>query len=133
MVSWHRSAFRLFWRWRSRASKLGRLKVGEEVRHLIRRMKSENPTWGAPRIHGELLQVGFEISEPTVSRYLHRLMRRTGSKKAKSLTHLVLDGPLAVLSLVRPGGNRISFEMRRELREAFRQVAESDARALLVS
>ena len=49
-----------------------------------------------------------------------------------SLTHLVLDGPLAVLSLVRPGGNRISFEMRRELREAVRQVAESGARALLV-
>ena len=49
-----------------------------------------------------------------------------------SLTHLVLDGPLAVLSLVRPGGNRINFEMRRELREAFRQIAETGARALLV-
>jgi len=49
-----------------------------------------------------------------------------------SLTQLILDGPLAVLSLVRPGGNRISFEMRRELREAVRHVAENDARALLV-
>ena len=50
-----------------------------------------------------------------------------------SLTHLVLDGPLAVFSLVRPGGNRISFEMRRaNCAKLIRQVAESGARALLV-
>ena len=49
-----------------------------------------------------------------------------------SLTNLIVDSPLAVLSLVRPGGNRISFEMRRELREAVRQIAEIGARARLV-
>src|SRR6266852_8623840 len=76
MVSWHRAGFRLFWRWRSRIRRPGRPKVSEEIRHLIRRMKAENPTWGAPRIHGELLQLGFHISEPTVSRYLQRLRRR---------------------------------------------------------
>jgi putative transposase len=72
VVSWHRAGFRLFWRWRSSSRRPGRPKVSEEIRHLIRRMKVDNPTWGAPRIHGELLQLGFEISEPTVSRYLQR-------------------------------------------------------------
>jgi hypothetical protein len=66
VVSWHRAGFRLFWRWKSRSA--GRPKVRAEVRLLIRRMNVENHGWGAPRIHGELLQLGFEISEPTVSR-----------------------------------------------------------------
>ena len=81
VVSWHRAGFRLFWRWRSRQS--GRPKINKEVRELIRRMKVDNPTWGAPRIHGELLQLGFAISEPTVSRYLQRLKRRRDGNKAK--------------------------------------------------
>src|ERR1700751_6001411 len=53
VVSWHRAGYRLFWSWRSRPHRVGRPKVAEEVRHLIRRMKRENPTWGVPRIHGE--------------------------------------------------------------------------------
>jgi hypothetical protein len=73
VVSWHRAGFRRFWRWRSQRRRPGRPKVNEQIRQLIRRMKAENPTWGAPRIHGELLQLGFEISEPTVSRYLQNL------------------------------------------------------------
>src|SRR4029077_110239 len=83
VVSWHRAGFRLFWRWRSRSRRVGRPKVSEEIRQLIRRMKVENPTWGAPRIHGELLQLGFEISEPTVSRYLQKLRGRFDEGKAK--------------------------------------------------
>jgi transposase InsO family protein len=62
---------------------LGRPKINAEIRELIRRMKTDNPDWGAPRIHGELLALGFEISEPTVSRYLQRLKRRTDREKAK--------------------------------------------------
>ena len=81
VVSWHRSGFRLFWRLRSRPR--GRPKIQDEIRVLIRRMKADNPSWGAPRIHGELLALGFEISEPTVSRYLRRLKRRTDGEKAK--------------------------------------------------
>src|SRR4051812_27652117 len=61
VVSWHRAGYHLFWTWRSRRQRVGRPKVGEEVRDLIRRMKRENPTWGAPRIHGELLALDFEI------------------------------------------------------------------------
>ena len=83
VVSWHRAGFRLFWRWQSQRRRAGRPKVNEQIRQLIRRMKAENPTWGAPRIHGELLQLGFEISEPTVSRYLRKLngCREEGSAK----------------------------------------------------
>src|SRR6202051_517743 len=51
VVSWHRAGFRLFWRLRSRPCRPGRPKVSQEIRQLIRRMKADNPTWGAPRIH----------------------------------------------------------------------------------
>jgi putative transposase len=82
VISWHRAGFRLFWRWRSRASRAGRPKVKQEIRELIRRIKAENPTWGAPRIHGELLLLGFDISEPTVSRYLQQLKRIPDENRA---------------------------------------------------
>ena len=81
VVSWHRAGFRLFWRWRSRQG--GRPKVTKDIRELIRRMKAENPSWGAPRIHGELLHLGFKVSEPTISRYLLRLKGRPDKGKAK--------------------------------------------------
>ena len=83
VVAWHRAGFGLFWRWRSRFSRPGRPKVCQEMRQLIRRMKADNPSWGAPRIHGELLRLGFEISEPTVSRYLRRLKDHRDEGKAK--------------------------------------------------
>ena len=83
VVCWHRAGFRLFWRWRSRIRPPGRPKISAELRSLIRQMKTENPTWGAPRIHGELLKLGFEISEPTVSRYLRQLKHCGGAAKAK--------------------------------------------------
>ncbi len=83
VVSWHRAGFRIFWRLRSCARRFGRPAIRMEVRELIRHMKSENPSWGAPRIHGELLQLGFEISEPTVSRYLRRLKRRPDKAKVQ--------------------------------------------------
>jgi putative transposase len=75
VVGWHRAGFRWYWRWRSRP-RGGRPKVSEEIRALIRRMAAENSDWGAPRIHGELLKLGFEVSERTVARYLQRLRRR---------------------------------------------------------
>ena len=76
VVAWHRAGFRLYWRWLSRARRVGgRKPVSPEVRALIFRMASENPTWGAPRIHGELLKLGFDLSEPTVSRWLRRAPR----------------------------------------------------------
>jgi hypothetical protein len=83
VVSWHRLGFRLFWRLRSSSQPPGRPKVSEEIRQLIRRMKSENPSRGALRIHGELLLLGFQVSEATVSRYRQRLKRRTDGEKAR--------------------------------------------------
>jgi putative transposase len=76
VVNWHRAGFRLYWNWLSRARQMGgRRPVSQEVRALIFRMAAENPTWGAPRIHGELLMLGFDLSEPTVSRWLRRAPR----------------------------------------------------------
>ena len=76
VVSWHRAGFRLYWAWVSRARQVaGRKCVSKEVRALIFRMAAENPTWGAPRIHGELLQLGFDLSERSVSRWVRRAPR----------------------------------------------------------
>ncbi|MCC6263869.1 MAG: helix-turn-helix domain-containing protein [Bryobacterales bacterium] len=82
VVSWHRAGFWLLWRWRSRGT-AGRPGLSTEVRSLILRMKCENPRWGAPRIHGELLQLGFDVSEASVSRYLERLRPQGRPDKAK--------------------------------------------------
>jgi transposase InsO family protein len=76
IVRWHRAGFRSYWRWKSR-SRGGRPKVPVEVRSLIRRMSVENPLWGAPRIHGELLKLGIEVAQSTVAKYMAR--RRPGS------------------------------------------------------
>jgi putative transposase len=64
VIAWHRKGFRLFWRWKSRCGRPGRPWVPEEVRELIRRLNRENPLWGAPRIHGELLKLGIDIGRP---------------------------------------------------------------------
>ena len=71
ILRWHRAGFRAYWRWKSRAQS-GRPPVSRELCELIRRMSKENPLWGAPRIHGELLKLGFEIAESTVSKYMIR-------------------------------------------------------------
>ena len=68
VVRWHRHGFRLYWHWKSRRRWPGRPRVAAELRELVRQMARENTGWGAPRIHGELLKLGFEISERTVSR-----------------------------------------------------------------
>jgi hypothetical protein len=69
ILRWHRSGFKAFWRWKSR-HRAGRPKISRELRDLIRRMSKENPLWGAPRIHGELLKLGFEVAESSVSKYM---------------------------------------------------------------
>jgi putative transposase len=82
VVRWHRTGFRLYWRLISRVRKqVGRRRTPKEVRELIFRMVVENPTWGAPRIHGELLMIGFDLSERTISRWMKRAPR--GPDRAK--------------------------------------------------
>jgi len=76
VVRWHRIGFRLYWKWLSRhRSCAGRKCVSSELRELIFRMVAENRTWGAPRIHGELTMLGFDISERTVSRWMRKAPR----------------------------------------------------------
>ena len=72
VIGWHRKGFRLFWTWKSRRGKPGRPPVSREIRYLVRRMSRENTRWGAPRIHGELLKLGFSISQAAVSKYMVR-------------------------------------------------------------
>jgi len=72
VVAWHRKGFRLFWTWKVRHGQLGRPVISREVRELIRKMCRENPCWGAPRIHGELLKLGIDIGESSVSKYMVR-------------------------------------------------------------
>src|SRR5436853_2308238 len=69
ILRWHRAGFAAFWRWKSR-KRAGRPKIGRELRDVIRRMSKENPKWGASRIHGELLMLGFEVAQSTVSKYM---------------------------------------------------------------
>ena len=76
VVNCHRAGFRLYWTRVSRISQVGgRKHVSKEVRALIFRTVAENPTWGAPRIHGELLKLGFDLSERSVSRWIRRAPR----------------------------------------------------------
>jgi len=69
IIRWHRTGFRLYWRWKSR-SRGGRPKVPLEIRRLIREMSLANRLWGAPRIHGELLKLGIDIAQSTVAKYM---------------------------------------------------------------
>jgi hypothetical protein len=76
VVGWHRAGFKLYWKWLSRhRACVGRRPIRKELRELIFRMVAENPTWGAPRIHGELKMLGFDISERSVLRWMRKAPR----------------------------------------------------------
>ena len=79
MVRWHRSAWRAYWRWKSRR-RSGRPRIPAELRQLIVRIATEHPRWGAVRIVGELRALGFEVSARTVSRYRRQALRRPPSQ-----------------------------------------------------
>jgi hypothetical protein len=72
VIAWHRKAFRLLWTWKIRRGRRGRPSVPKDIRELIRRMSRENPLWGAPRIHGELLKLGIDVGETNVGKYMVR-------------------------------------------------------------
>jgi transposase InsO family protein len=80
VVGWHRKGFRLFWTWKIRRGKPGRPTVPKEIRELIRTISRDNPLWGAPKIHGELLKIGIEISETSVSKYVVRRREKPPSQ-----------------------------------------------------
>ena len=72
LVRWHRNGFRLYWCWKSRRRRVGRPAVPADIRDLVRTMSRDNPLWGAPRIHGELLKLGINIAQSTVAKYMPR-------------------------------------------------------------
>jgi transposase InsO family protein len=100
IIRWHRAGFRTWWRWKSR-NLGGRPKVDRELRDLVRRMCSDNPLWGAPRIHGELLKLGFTVAQSTVSKYMLR-GRRPPSQGWKTFLRNHADGIAAVDFLIVP-------------------------------
>jgi hypothetical protein len=71
VLRWHRAGFRVYWRWKSR-KRVGRPRIDRGLQDLIRRISQENPLWGASRVHGELLMLGFDVAQSTVSRYMAR-------------------------------------------------------------
>jgi hypothetical protein len=91
LVGWHRAGFRSHWRWKSRPQG-GRPQIDTELRVLIRRMSVENPLWGAPRIHGELLKLGFEIAQ-SLPRYDKLAFKRVGSYvNGQAVNRIVCEG-----------------------------------------
>jgi hypothetical protein len=97
VIRWHRVGFRAWWRLKSR-NPGGRPKIDPELRDLVRRMGEENPLWGAPRIHGELLKLGFTVAQSTVSKYMLR-GRRPPSQGWKTFLRNHTDGIAALLGL----------------------------------
>jgi putative transposase len=100
VIGWHRKGFRLYWTWKSR-KRTGRPPIDAEIRTLIRRIASDNPTWGAPRIHGELLMLGFEIAQATVSRYMP-LRRKPPSQNWRTFFHNHTKDLVSIDSFVVP-------------------------------
>ena len=70
VIGWHRRGFRFYWKWKSRRGRIGRPGTSKEIRELIRGMSTSNVLWGAPRLHGELLKLGIEVSQATVAKYM---------------------------------------------------------------
>jgi hypothetical protein len=88
-MRWHRAGFRRYWRWKSR-SLGGRPHIDADLRALIRRMSLDNPLWGAPRIHGELLKLGFEVAQSSVAKYM---VKRSGPPSQGWRTFLCNHAP----------------------------------------
>src|SRR5271157_1827890 len=89
LVRWHRAGFRRYWRWKS-CSLGGRPQIDADLRALIRQMSIENPLWGAPRIHGELLKLGFDVAQSSVAKYM---VKRSGPRSQGWRTFLRNHAP----------------------------------------
>src|ERR1700755_600036 len=101
LVRWHRAGFRCYWRWKSRR-RGGRPQIDTELRALIRLMSIENPLWGAPRIHGELLKLGFEVAQSSVAKYMVKRRRPPSQDGAPSCVIMLQTLPPWTCLLSRP-------------------------------
>ncbi len=101
ILRWHRAGFKLYWRWQSR-NRAGRPKIDHGLRDLIRRMSRENALWGASRIHGELLMLGLEVAQSTVSKYMARCQNPPSQTwKTFLKNHAEARSPLSICALYR--------------------------------
>jgi transposase InsO family protein len=89
VLSWHRQGFRRYWTWKVRHGCTGRPCVSKETRNLIRSLSRDNPLWGAPRIHGELLKLGIDVSQASVAKYMVRHPRPSSQNWRTFLTNHV--------------------------------------------
>jgi hypothetical protein len=90
VIRWHRQGFRAFWTWKSRRGRVGRPPVSSELANLVRTMALANPLWGSPRLHGELLKLGFEVSQRSVARLMPRHPshpRRPGARSLRTTSY----------------------------------------------
>jgi transposase InsO family protein len=124
VIGWHRAGYRALWRWKSRGP-VGPPKIDRELRDLIRQMSQENPLWGAPRIHGELLLLGFLLAQATVSKYMVR--RSDGSSQGwRTFLRNQRDGIVSLDLLTTPtiGFERLyAFVILRHLRREIVRIA----------
>ena len=82
VIAWHRTLWRKYWKWKSRPKDLGRPKIPPEAIELIRKISLENPTWGAGHIQGEMMMLGYILSEGTIAKYM---VRRRGQPRVCQL------------------------------------------------
>ena len=108
VISWHRKAFRFYWRRKCKGVNRGRPKLCSEVKSLVLKLSAANPLWGAPRIHGELLKLGIEISERSVSGIICRNNPKPSSQTWKTFIMNHMSDMVAVDFLVVP---TIRFKM----------------------
>jgi hypothetical protein len=110
LVRWHRAGFRRYWRWKSR-SVGGRPQIDTDLRALIRRMSIENTLWGAPRIHGELLKLGFEVAQSTVAKYMVKRCGPTSQQWRTFLRNHARTSPPWTCSSPRPLASTCSMAL----------------------
>jgi len=106
VLRWHRAGFRMFWRWKSR-NRAGRPRIDRGLRDLIRRMSRENTLWGASRIHGELLMLGFDVAQSTISKY----MARGGKPPSQSWKTFLRNHAEAIAAIDMCVVRTVSFEL----------------------
>src|SRR5256886_5233474 len=110
LVRWHRAGFRQYWRWKPR-SLGGRPRIAANLRALIRRMSVDNPLWGAPRIHGELLKLGFEVAQSSVAKYMVKRCGPPSRDGAPSCVTTHWTSPPWTCSVFRPLASTCSMPL----------------------
>src|SRR5262249_17187580 len=109
VIRWHRKGFRSFWTWKSRRGRTGRPRIGSELAKLVRTMALANPLWGAPRIHGELLKLGLDVSQRTVARLMPRRPKPPSQTWRTFLQNHVADVAWAELFVVPTATFRVLY------------------------